>query len=199
MSHPAIDCFHDPGEPSDDTRLPTSTYQDAPYAFADVDDNGTRDVILTAYDNGVRSVFIFWNGTDTYSAGKLDTEAASAFPFDPPPLLNPHGNMPGDMQDSGEIMDVVAINLDGDRFKELAVLTQDHVYLLKLALQDPEAEKPELAPDRSLQWFSPNGQPFANVRGGQALLAIDADSDGIEDLLVADTGKLLLYFGTERL
>ncbi len=179
------------------TILPSLTSPDVPYTFGDLDGDGRRDAILTGKSGTTYNVYVYWSKDGD---PPFDTENPTS--FDLPSL----GNVPpmGMGMDPNEIVDVAAINLDGDRFKELAVLTHENLFLLKLELQQEEEDStdpPSLAAGRKLQSFDIEapGIPYVSVRGGEALLSIDANSDGIDDLIIADTGKLLLYLGKERL
>jgi hypothetical protein len=100
--------------------------------------------------------------------------------------------------DESDIMDVVGINFDDDQLGELAILTQEHVYIAKPSRVELTEVQTEGSAPLTLPLLFGN-QAFADIRGGKALLSIDANSDGIDDLIVADSGKLLLYIGTERL
>jgi hypothetical protein len=172
-------------------RLPRPSSPDAPFAFADMDKNKVRDVILTGYENGQRKVFIFWNDDSNATPGTFNTTAITEFVFDPDSLKD------AGPSDGSPIVDIAPINFDGDDFMELAILTNNNVYIAELKKVREEGVETKLAAVRSLELL-PDINPFANVRGGQAILAIDANSDGIEDLIVADTGKLLLYIGKEQ-
>jgi len=181
--------------------LPSATNLDVPFAIADVDDNGLRDVIVTGKNGDERTIYIFWNGDDQNVSGAISVDAVTRFTFTPGAIASVESNGPPITADSLDIKDIVALNVDGDRYRELAILTKDNVFLAKLELEEVTNRRdtePMLQSGRPLKLMLDN-QAFANIRGGEALLAIDADSDGIDDLLVADQGKLLLYVGTERL
>lgn len=171
-------------------RLPNLDYPDVPYAFADIDNNGLRDVILTAQEGMASRIYIFWNGDENAVSGPLSLDAKTEFDF----VVSSNG--PGN---SSEIMDIAALNINDDRYKELAILTRNGVYFAELIFKpehSPPLPKPNLG-DRKLQLMSRS--PITDIRGGLALLTIDANSDGVDDLVVADTGKLLLYVGMEQL
>jgi hypothetical protein len=190
------------------TQLPKVTNVDVPYAFADLDDNGLRDVIVTGKTGVQRKIYVFWNGDATNTSGKLEANTMTAFDFTP--LATPNGpGMPPSDETDNDIKDIVGINFDGDHFQELAILTNNHVYIAKLTLaevkkENEEEEEEEKDAPLELETGRPLGllfgnSAFADIRGGQAILAIDANSDGIDDLIVAESGKLLLFIGTERL
>ncbi|MBK9258572.1 MAG: VCBS repeat-containing protein [Polyangiaceae bacterium] len=175
-------------------KLPEFGAARQPYTFVDVDNNGLRDVILTGRTDTQSTIFIFWNGDEQNVSGTMNATDVTRFDFAPAYDENPA------TRDDGNIVDVVALNIDDDDYKELAILTDNNVYFAKLQLTAADEEsgsKPTLVEKRPLEMHN-YGIPFANVRGGKALLAIDANSDGVEDLIVADAGKLLLYLGKER-
>lgn len=178
-----------------DMRLPSITNPDAPYAFADIDNNGRRDVILTAQKDQKRIIYVFWNGDDKAGSGPFNISAQTSFPFSVP------NTMPGNMGMMGDIVDIAALNLDDDPYKELAILVRDRVYFAKLSFQTEQDPSLPAKDPRQLTLMTLMDIPASvgGIRGGQALLAIDANSDGIDDLVVADSGKLLLFVGTERL
>ncbi len=174
--------------------LPNETRPNVPYDIADIDANGKRDVILTAQSDppGTTRIRIYWDGyrpTDGESA-----EKSSVWDFPPPKsgiqLMGPNA-----------IKGIAAINLDNDPYKELAILTLNEVYLLKFNRPEVEAGAPDpfvLVPDEPLKLFDATKPVFTKLGGGEALLVLDANSDGIDDLAVADVGKLLLYLGQEQ-
>lgn len=167
--------------------LPSLTNLDVPFAITDVDGNGLRDVIVTGKTGSQHKIFIFWNGDIEDKSGKMSADVVTEFNFKLP--ANP-GNGPMPPIDESDIRDIVALNIDSDPYGELAILTKDHVYLADLDID-------RLPKNRDGEPQLLDVPSFANIRGGEALLAIDADSDGIDDLIVADTGKLLLFVGTE--
>ena len=95
-------------------------------------------------------------------------------------------------------MDIAALNINADPYKELAILTRNGVYFAKLTVQTEPTLPSMTVERRKLELMSPL-PGITDIRGGLALLTIDANSDGVDDLVVADTGKLLLYVGMEQL
>lgn len=211
------------GSPEDATsfvdhipQLPRATKPDVPYVFADLDANGRRDVVLVAeqqledlsYES---TIVVYWNGDE-----KLESRAFSLFDqtpllFDPPFVqladggagsggmgMGGMGDDPIGMLDAKRILDIAAINYDNDKYLELAILTRGGIYIADLSVTEIKSttNSPETKFERTLDLIPDN--PIARVQGGDALLTIDANSDGIDDLVVGDPGKLLLFFGAER-
>ncbi len=190
-------------------RLPRPANPFEPYEIADLDGNGRRDVILTARKsmmpgpngNAPQRIRIYLDGTRILG-NESDPENQKAWEFTPKrQVWNPATDKSEWRADDSDISGIAAVNIDSDRYKELAIMTRDGVYLVDLAFKvvgtgtSATAVLDESAP---LVWFDEQHSPFAELRGGKALLALDANSDGIDDLAVADVGKLLLYLGTEQ-
>lgn len=171
--------------------LPTPDPFDAPSLVVDVDGDGRRDVVLLSNtqnqknENRPRSaIVIYWNGGE---GDTLDEDRRTLIGI-PDALLEEDADTQVDSNSSQEIQgiaDFAFLNLDDDAALELAVLTRRGLFLL------------DMSNDVDRKFPLPGGDPFAAFPGGQALLAIDANSDGIEDLLVAEGPKLLLYLGKE--
>lgn len=193
-------------------RLPEPANPFQPYEIADLDGNGQRDVILTARELTMPSpgmdmnlpphrIRIYLDGTRILG-NESDPENQKAWEFTPMHWVwNQQDGVSEWKADDSDISGIAAINIDSDRYKELAIMTRDGVYLVDLAFKDvPNGNTVEAVLDESapLVWFDERHSPFAELRGGRALLALDANSDGIDDLAVADIGKLLLYLGTEQ-
>ncbi|MRG96587.1 FG-GAP repeat domain-containing protein [Polyangium spumosum] len=171
--------------------LPSPDPFDAPSLVVDVDGDGRRDVVLLSDtqsqndENRPRSaIVIYWNDGE---GDTLDEDRRTLIGF-PDALLKEDDDTSVDSNASQEIQgiaDFAFLNLDDDAALELAVLTRRGLYLL------------DMGNDGGRKFPLPSGEPFDAFPGGQALLAIDANSDGIEDLLVAEGPKLLLYLGKE--
>lgn len=175
--------------------LPNEKRPNVPHDFADIDGNGERDVILTAQSipPSTTRIRIYWNGSQPVE-GELSQNGGTDWDFPP----HNSGLSPMDV---GPIKGIAAINLDNDRYKELAVLTLDAVYLLKFNRPEVKEGEPDpfvLIPKEPLRLFDPDEPVFTKLVGGEAILVLDANSDGIDDLAVADAGKLLLYLGREQ-
>jgi hypothetical protein len=189
---------------SSDIRLPKAeilkaeTLLNVPFAFADLDNNGLRDVILTGKTGTQRKIFIFWNGDANDLSGNITANSTTMTEYKFNPNVQPSRSDSKSRADESDIMDVVGINFDDDQLGELAILTQEHVYIAKPSRVELTEVQTEGSAPLTLPLLFGN-QAFADIRGGKALLSIDANSDGIDDLIVADSGKLLLYIGTERL
>lgn len=172
--------------------LPNMTHYNVPYDIADVDGNGQRDVILTAQGAPPR-IWIYWNGDGTTTDTSLE-KGSTFWDFVPPD---------GDMMPMAPnvIQGIAAINLDSDIEKELAILTLNAVYLLKFKRPLLDGGVPDRNPhiaELPLAPFDSNKRKLTELGGGEALLVLDANSDGIDDLAVADVGKLLIYLGQEQ-
>lgn len=183
-----------------DVRLPSALQPDVPFVFADLDANGKRDVVLLApkatKDNTKESIVVYWNGDTDPVSLPFDLYKQTEFLFNP--TLVP--DVP--VMDQAQIQDIAALNYDDDVFLELAILTRAGIYIAKIDLEAAPKEptdgyRPQVKADRQFSLLM-GSAAIAEVMGGDALLAVDANSDGIDDLVVGDIGKLLLFFGSER-
>jgi len=189
-------------------RLPSAEQPDVPYIFADLDANGKRDLVLVAEEMDTsgslnRTIVVYWNGDATLASMPFDLNKVTPFPFKPQVDFGPPGGTMPDggmsmMPDTTPVDDIAAINFDGDEFLEVAILSRGNIYIAKIDLQDPVEDQPlQVTTSRDLALLN-EGAPVAQLPGGNSLLTIDANSDGIDDLVVGDISKLLLFFGTER-
>lgn len=197
------DSYDDREELKPKVRLPNKNQVKVPYVFADLDANGRRDVVVLADDaaggtSGGRTVIIYWNGDTTESSDAFDLDKQTEYTFTPAddtPAMN--GGMNG-AQPLPPIQDIAALNYDADKFLELAILVSGRIYIAKIDLLDPKKyPTPTVTERRNLSLLN-DKQSIATIQGGTALLALDANSDGIDDLVVGDPGKLLLFFGAEK-
>ncbi|MDI1450758.1 VCBS repeat-containing protein [Polyangium sp. 6x1] len=179
---------------TEDLVLPNPDPFGAPAVVVDVDGNGRRDVVLLVNtvgpDDEARprsAVAIYWNdGPDTET---LDEQRRTIVEI-PQTLLEQPDTSEDNNTSSEEIEGIVDIafpNIQGDAAKELVILTQRGLYVLYLSKD---------AAGRRL-FNLPADDPFPPFPSGQALLAIDANSDGVDDLLVAEGPRLLLFLGKE--
>lgn len=182
----------------------------APSLIEDLDGNGFKDIVLIGQSRGMgmnsmsqdRNIYVFWNGNGDADTGTLSANEKTTmtkFPFGAE-LKAAGVTLSPDL----DIRDIAALNIDGDPYLELAILTRNTIYLAKLSTMELSEEAQDageiaaLLPERPFTLLPTDGG-FEFLNGGQALLALDADSNGIDDLLVADMGTLQLYLGTERL
>ncbi len=175
--------------------LPNTTRYNVPYDIVDVDGNGQRDIILTAQSNppGKMRIWIYWNGDGTKNEAPA-VNGGTGWDFPPTDITLSAMDIPA-------IKGIAAINLDDDIEKELAVLTVNAVYLLKFKRPLLDAGVPDRNPhiaELPLAPFDDVKPVLTELGGGEALLVLDANSDGIDDLAVADMGKLLIYLGQEQ-
>ncbi|HVK69126.1 MAG TPA: VCBS repeat-containing protein [Polyangium sp.] len=183
-----------------DLVLPDPEPFDVPSIVVDVDGNGQRDVVVlvqkrVAQQSGnpitVRSaVAIFWNdgsGADPVNAKKMTLAADLSDDYFGPDMATSNEDTEG----LRGIIDIALLNINKTADKELAVLTRGGLYVFSFDAKTRTFIVPERLPGQ----LPP--APFSRVLGGQALLAIDANSDGVDDLLVAEGQKLLLFLGKE--
>ncbi|MDI3286779.1 VCBS repeat-containing protein [Polyangium sp. 15x6] len=181
----------------EDLVLPNPDPFDAPAVVVDVDGNGRRDVVLLANTVGPMkdarprsAVAVYWNdgtGTETLDGKRPPTVITIPQELLEDPDTSTDGNTSSDDLIQG-IADIAFLNIDGDAARELVVLTQRGLYVLDLG-KDQDGKRVFKLPE--------DDNPFARLPGGQALLAIDANSDGVDDLLVAEGPRLLLFLGKE--
>ncbi len=184
-------------------RLPGLREIDVPFTFADVDGNGRRDVVLSGLsstDPTQGAIFIFWN-LETNMSKTLDANVFTEFPVGS--FIAETGPNAG----KNPIADIAVLNLDDDTFKEFAILTRNDLLFGKLVVKEKvnETDAAELESPRRIN-FLPGSEPepvpdrpdSSQFNNGQALLTIDANSDGIEDLLFSTPANLTLLLGRER-
>ncbi len=179
-----------PGVKGDlDLVLPNPKPLGVPALSVDVDGNGRRDVVLLANTASRKrgAVAIFWN--DGTSPATLTETNVTVVELSNPYFDNPDPNRPNDNDPEAPqgIADIALLNTDQDTAKELAILTGEGLYLLNLVVDNGVRTFP----------LATNVVPFESVRNGHALLAIDANSDGVDDLLVAEVKRLRLFLGKE--
>lgn len=157
---------------------------DIPFRWTDADGDGRRDIALTS-ESSNDSIVVFWNRiAGGHAVDKLDDSTVSVIRVDAATEGTPRA--PSGDKDKRRILDFVFINTDGDEAKELFVLTRTGLYFA-------EATQNENGPPT----YALDPTPFYATPAAKALLAIDANSDGIEDLLLADDQKLQLFLGKE--
>lgn len=195
-------------------RLPSAALPKAPNVFADLDADGKRDLVMIGEapmmgSENPQSISIYWAGSAKAQSVPFDLKEQTVFYFEPTAGgFGPDGGMGGaggmggmaGMMGVSPIQDIAALNYDDDVFLELAILTREGIYIAKL---DPfvttdKATGSQVVSQRMLQFLN-GGAPIARALGGEALVTIDANSDGIDDLVLGEPGKLLLFFGAERL
>jgi len=179
--------------------LPEADPFDVPWIVTDVDGNGRRDVVVLVerpLEPGSLATLryglaIFWNDGKEEATLEVDPTKMS-FVFLPDPYLGPDATTSNEQTTEGPlgIIDIALPNINDTAAKELAVLTRDHLYVFAF---EPTSRTFVIPP------VTPESMPvdFARLPGGQALLAIDANSDGVEDLVVADGQRVVLYLGKE--
>ncbi|TKD03500.1 FG-GAP repeat domain-containing protein [Polyangium fumosum] len=180
--------------------LPDPDPFNVPSLVVDVDGNGQRDVVVLVQkrvpqENGnpitVRSaVAIFWNdgsGKDPVNAKNMTLAADLSDDYFGPDMATSNA----DTEELRGIIDIALLNTNATADKELAVLTRGGLYVFSFDAKTRKFIVPERLPGQQPP------APFSRLFGGQALLAIDANSDGVDDLLVAEGQKLLLFLGKE--
>ncbi|HVK68987.1 MAG TPA: VCBS repeat-containing protein, partial [Polyangium sp.] len=183
-----------------DLVLPDPHPFNVPSLVVDVDGNGQRDIVvlvqkLVPQVNGdpvaMRSaVAIFWNdgsGADPVNAKNMTLAADLSADYFGPDMATSSE----DTEEQRGIIDIALPNIDATAEKELAVLTRGGLYVFSFDAKTRTFIVPERLPGQQPP------APFSRIFGGQALLAIDANSDGVDDLLVAENQKLLLFLGKE--
>jgi hypothetical protein len=162
---------------------------DVPFRFVDVDGDGARDVALTSGGDGSQ-IIVYWNrqgSADDIASMPIQHAETFVIPLDSKLFRQPPTGKSGNTTVDRPIRDFVFMNLDKDTLKELVVLTERGIFIAGLDAKQP-SEIPTFKFDTS---------PFYATPAGRALLAIDANSDGVEDLLLADDRKLQLFMGKE--
>lgn len=188
-------------EPS--VSLPRVEEPNVPFLLADLDANGKRDIIVTGRNfdanSGEQTVVIYWNASTNDGSNPFNISKRTEFKFVPLAGKDPMNDKMCQMTESAPIQDIAALNFDADEFMELAILIGGRVYIAKLDLVDTEvkSERPQIEAARTLSLLN-DDHAIECVFGANTLLSLDANSDGIDDLVVGDPGKLLLFFGAER-
>lgn len=174
----------------------TSEGMDAPMIVDDLDGDGWRDIALLVEDMDDPGVVILWNhgacsaGTDFCKENLSELRLSQVKLVSEPSMPNPE--QPGPMEPPLRIIDIAFLRADGDALKDLAVLTDQGVYVLRMngAVSPPALELVTTKPEPL--------DGTASLRG-RSLAAFDADRDGLDDLLIGTDSEIVLVRGEWRL
>ncbi|AKT37149.1 FG-GAP repeat domain-containing protein [Chondromyces crocatus] len=169
---------------------PESRDVPAPLRVIDVDGDGKRDIALATS----KSVVVFWNEGNSTLGGPTEFSLA--------PSLDK-------AKEVIEVMDFDFIELDGDRARELVILTSVGLIPFDLRGADAKAMKQGERPSTVMP-FKVVGAPQISIsdleedeedqtlseipggRGGLAFLCADVDRDGLDDIVVAKPDGIFL-------
>jgi len=161
--------------------LPTGTSPERPSLLVDVDGDGLRDLVLTTQS---MEVVVFWNDLPSEGVrGGITSDNYTSFSL-PPEIFK------DSKPERLDIADMAFANLDHDPMKELIVMSPSGVYRFDL-------DSPRGTASAHIAVATQFDTPISTLRDGQALLVLDANSDGVDDLVIADNKRVVLYLGQE--